>query len=91
MMTIQRSASSTSKGAPARGEAVLGMDTHGEVHVAAVVCPLGQTLGTKPFPATAAGYRQLLARARTLGTVCRAGPAHPGVLGTPHPGGQDAA
>ncbi len=72
MTTRQRSTSSTSTGPPAWGEVVLGVDTHGEVHVAAVVCPLGQILGTKSFPATAVGYRRLLAWARTLGTVRRA-------------------
>ncbi len=37
-------------------------------------CPRwGRFLGTEPFPATAAGYRRLLVRARKLGTVRRAG------------------
>lgn len=48
---------------------VLGVGTHGEVHVAAVVCPLGQILGTKSFPVTAVGYRRLLAWARKLPVV----------------------
>ncbi|MEU3445213.1 hypothetical protein ACPCSL_06690 [Streptomyces griseoincarnatus] len=49
------------------------MDTHGEVHVAAVVSLLGRVLGTESFPATAAGYRRLLVWARKRGTVRRAG------------------
>ncbi|MFE2318813.1 IS110 family transposase [Streptomyces sp. NPDC059441] len=57
------------------------MDTHGEVHVAAVVCPLGQILGTKSFPATAVGYRRLLAWARKSGTVRRAGVEGTGTFG----------
>ncbi|MEV5505689.1 IS110 family transposase [Streptomyces orinoci] len=81
MTTGQRSTSSTSKGPPARGEAVLGVDTHGEVHVAAVVSPLGRILGTRSFPATAAGYRQLLAWARALGMVRRAGVEGTGTFG----------
>ncbi|QTT78091.1 IS110 family transposase [Streptomyces mobaraensis NBRC 13819 = DSM 40847] len=59
----------------------MGVDTHGEAHVAAVVCPLGQVLGTKSFPATAVGYRQLLAWARKLGTVRRAGVEGTGTFG----------
>jgi len=38
-----------------------------------VISPLGKILGTESFPATAAGYRQLLAWARKRGTVRRAG------------------
>ncbi|MFI1369234.1 transposase [Streptomyces griseochromogenes] len=72
---------STSTGPPARGEVVLGVDTHGEVHVAAMVCPMGQILGTKSFPATAVGCRRLLAWARKLGTVRRAGVEGTGTFG----------
>ncbi|MEU9590870.1 IS110 family transposase [Streptomyces sp. NPDC048193] len=43
------------------------------MHVAAVLSPLGKILGTESFPATAAGYRQLLVWARKRGTVRRAG------------------
>ncbi|MEU3662418.1 transposase [Streptomyces sp. NPDC032940] len=57
------------------------MDTHGEVHVAAVVSPLGKVLGTDSFPATAAGYRQLLVWARKRGTVRRAGVEGTGTFG----------
>ncbi|MFI6851568.1 transposase [Streptomyces sp. NPDC050416] len=55
--------------------------THGEVHVAAVLCPLGQVLGTKSFPATAAGSHRLLGWARKLGTVRRAGVEGTGTFG----------
>jgi hypothetical protein len=37
-----------------------GVDTHSEVHVAAALDPLGGLLGTREFPATAAGYAGLL-------------------------------
>ncbi|XDO64417.1 transposase [Streptomyces sp. RLB1-33] len=73
MTTRQRGTLSTKPDPPVRGEAVLGVDTHGEVHVAAVLCSLGQVLGTKSIPATAAGYRRLLGWAGKLGTVRRAG------------------
>ncbi len=57
------------------------MDTHGKVHVAAVVSPLGKVLGTESFPATAAGYRRLLTWARKLGKVRRAGVEGTGTFG----------
>ncbi|MEU9451114.1 transposase [Streptomyces sp. NPDC048277] len=47
----------------------------------AQACPLGQILGTKSFPATAAGYGRLLAWARKLGTVRRAGVEGTGSFG----------
>jgi transposase len=58
---------------PDAAEVVLGVDTHKDVHVAAVLTALGAVLGTKSFPTTAAGYRQLLDWAQTFGTVRRAG------------------
>ena len=54
-------------------EAVLGVDTHKDVHVAAVISGLGVLLGTRSFPTTASGYRQLLDRAGGFGTIRRAG------------------
>ncbi|MFF4031747.1 transposase [Streptomyces sviceus] len=55
------------------GEVVLGVDTHRDAHVAAVLSVMGTVLGTGEFPATAAGYRDLLKWARQLGIVRRAG------------------
>ncbi|MET8406158.1 transposase [Streptomyces sp900116325] len=52
---------------------VLGVDTHKDIHVAALVNGLGARLGTQAFPATAAGYRELLSWACSLGTVLQAG------------------
>jgi len=52
---------------------VLGVDTHKDVHVGAVLDHVGGLLGTGEFPATAADYRQLLDWACTFGTVLRAG------------------
>ena len=50
-----------------------GVDTHRDRHVAAVATRLGAILGTESFPAAAADCRELLHRARCLGTVTRAG------------------
>ncbi|MFJ8094461.1 IS110 family RNA-guided transposase [Streptomyces griseofuscus] len=80
-MTTRQRSTSSSTDPPVRREVVLGVDTHGEVHVAAVISPLGKILGTEPFPATAAGYRQLLVWARKLGTVRRAGVEGTGTFG----------
>jgi transposase len=54
-------------------EVILGVDTHRDMHVAAVVTNTGRLMGTSSFPATAAGYRRMLAWARTAGVVERAG------------------
>jgi transposase len=56
-----------------REEVVLGVDTHRDVHVAAVLNGLGETLGSKAFPATEAGYRRLTSWARRHGTLRSAG------------------
>ncbi|MFI6494931.1 transposase [Streptomyces sp. NPDC050564] len=55
------------------GEVVLGVDTHRDAHVAAVLSVMGTVLATDEFPATAAGYRDLLKWARKSGAVRRAG------------------
>jgi transposase len=41
------------------GGVTVGIDTHGEVHVAAVLDQRGRLLGTESFPTTSAGHRQL--------------------------------
>ncbi|MFE4814869.1 transposase [Streptomyces sp. NPDC056704] len=58
-------------------EVVLGVDTHKDVHVAVVVTKLGARLGACLFQATAAGYQEMLAWARSFGDL-----HHPGVEGT---------
>lgn len=50
-----------------------GVDTHADVHVAAVVDHLGGVLGTASFPATAAGYRRLASWLREHGTINQVG------------------
>ncbi|WP_309484506.1 IS110 family transposase [Streptomyces himalayensis] len=49
------------------------MDTHRDAHVAAVLSVMGTVLATDAFPATAAGYCDLLKWARKSGAVRRAG------------------
>ncbi|MER8162798.1 IS110 family transposase [Streptomyces sp. NPDC094472] len=56
-----------------RREVVLGVDTHKDAHVAAVVSTTGKLIGSRSFPATADGYQQLLDWARSSGMVSHAG------------------
>ncbi|MEU5538470.1 IS110 family transposase [Streptomyces sp. NPDC020362] len=58
---------------PPAEDVILGVDTHKDVHVAAVITVLGALLAHQEFPATAAGYRQLLAWACSFGALRRAG------------------
>jgi transposase len=46
-----------------------GVDTHQDTHTAAVIDTTGRRLGDRQFPATAAGYRQLLGWLRTFGAL----------------------
>jgi transposase len=62
-------------------ETVLGVDTHKDTHVAAVITVVGVLLGTRAFPATGAGYRRLLAWARSFGVLRRAGVEGTGCYG----------
>ena len=50
-----------------------GVDTHRDVHVAAVVDSLGRVLGSASFQADAAGHEQLGDWLRSLGRVIRVG------------------
>lgn len=52
---------------------VLGVDTHKEVHVTAILDELGRLVGVSCFAATDHGSEQMLAWARRHGTVRRAG------------------
>jgi transposase len=54
-------------------EVIVGVDTHKDLHVAAVISVLGTLVGTASFPATAAGYQQLLSWASGFGVLRRAG------------------
>lgn len=58
---------------PGLDEAIVGVDTHKDVHVAAAINTLGVLLGTSEFSATAAGYEQLLSWASAFGMLRQAG------------------
>ena len=63
------------------GEVILGVDTHEDEHVAALIDKLGRLLGTGSFPATVRGYRLLLSWARGRGVVGIAGVEGTGSFG----------
>ena len=52
---------------------VLGVDTHKDAHVAVVLSTTGELLADGQFPATAAGYRDLIAWAWSWGPIRVAG------------------
>lgn len=47
----------------------VGVDTHGELHVAAVLDDRGRLLGTQSFPTTVSGHRHLVRWASTFGVI----------------------
>ena len=58
-----------------------GVDTHQDTHTAATVDVGGRLLGHRQFPATAAGYRQLLAWLRSFGALLIVGIEGTGAYG----------
>lgn len=58
-----------------------GVDTHQDTHTAAAVDTAGRVLGHRQFPATATGYRQLLAWLRGFGTLLVVGVEGTGAYG----------
>nr|WP_246016973.1 IS110 family transposase [Micromonospora pisi] len=58
-----------------------GIDTHGRTHHAAVVDQTGRVLNDQQFPATAAGYHDLLAWLRSHGRVTKVGIEGTGAYG----------
>ena len=58
-----------------------GVDTHLDVHVAAVVDPNGGVLGIKSFPTTPAGYGELSSWMRSFGPMERVGVEGTGAYG----------
>ncbi|TKJ32438.1 IS110 family transposase [Blastococcus sp. CCUG 61487] len=58
-----------------------GVDTHADTHTAAAIDTAGRLLGHRQFPATAAGYRQLLAWLRAFGALLVVGIEGTGVYG----------
>lgn len=63
-------------------EVILGVDTHLDLHVGAVIDGAGKFLGTLATATTAGGYEQLIAWARTLGHLRRAGVEGTGTYGS---------
>lgn len=64
-----------------QNEVILGVDTHLDTHVAAVLSHAGKLLGTLATPTNATGYLKLLAWARSFGCVRRAGVEGTGTYG----------
>jgi transposase len=62
-------------------QVILGVDTHAQVHVAALLDQLGRLLGTLAVPTTGVGYQQLLDWARRHGQLTRAGVEGTGTYG----------
>lgn len=58
-----------------------GVDTHRDTHTAAVIDTTGRRLGARQFPATAAGYRQLLGWLHTFGALLVVGIEGTGAYG----------
>jgi transposase len=59
----------------------VGVDTHTDVHVAAVLDPAGRLLETRGFPATTRGYAQLAIWAESFGMVGKVGMEGTGSFG----------
>ena len=62
-------------------DVVGGVDTHKDLHIAAVVTTGGVVLGTEAFPTTRAGYRAMLYWMRSHGTLLRVGVEQTGSFG----------
>lgn len=58
-----------------------GVDTHRDTHTAAALDTAGRRLGSRQFPATLAGYQQLLAWLRSFGTLLVVGIEGTGAYG----------
>lgn len=80
MASMHHPAESDQIAASRDDEVVLGVDTHKDLHVAAVLTPVGALLASATFPTTADGYAHLLAWA------CEHGTGYGGLL-WPHRGG----
>jgi transposase len=70
-MTVEQGASAV----------VGGVDTHKDLHVAAIVDEQDRVLGTRSFPTTRQGYRQMLSWMRCFGDVQRIGVESTGSYG----------
>jgi len=66
---------------PIKNEVILGVDTHLDIHVAAVLNHEGKLLGILSTPTNTIGYLKLLAWARSFGNLQRAGVEGTGTYG----------
>ena len=67
---------------PSEAQVVIGgVDTHKDVHVAAVINERGKILDTASFSATAKGYRELLAWLSSFGELAKVGVEGTGAYG----------
>lgn len=55
------------------GAVTVGVDTHSDTHVAAVLSGVGRLLGSRQFPATPSGHAELLRWAGRYGTIAGCG------------------
>lgn len=62
-------------------QVVGGVDTHKDLHVAAIVDEQDHEIGTQSFPTTRQGYRQMLAWMRAAGDLVRVGVESTGSYG----------
>lgn len=62
-------------------EVIGGVDTHADTHTAAAIDAAGRALGTAQFPATDAGYRQLLGWLQSFGLLLLVGVEGTGAYG----------
>ncbi len=66
---------------PTVHEVILGVDTHLDTHVGAVIDQAGKLLATHATPADKTGHREMLRWARSFGSVRRAGVEGTGTYG----------
>ncbi len=66
---------------PTPGTVLGGVDTHKDLHVAAIVDHQDRVLGTRSFPSTRQGYRQMPAWMRSFGELQRVGVESTGSYG----------
>jgi transposase len=64
-----------------QNEVILGVDTHLDVHVGAVISETGKLIATLSVSANTTGYLDLLAWASSFGRLCRAGVEGTGTYG----------
>jgi transposase len=64
-----------------QNEVILGVDTHLDIHVGAVINHAGRLLGTLAVPTNTVGYLKLLAWAQSFGSLQKAGVEGTGTYG----------